>query len=214
MKQSGFSLLELLIVVSIIGLLSVVAIPQYQEYKKKAMQTEAKTTLAILYTKQSSFILSHGYGTPNFSQFGFYPKGIYWYNTGWNGRDRYRGRNNINKSTAVIDSMNLSPEFEGPSEKECPGQDIWKCNSVNIRGACDRINRQENKPCFLKTPSNGSIVALREVDKSQIGEGPSGTREVIVDNIGYRNVEFIIGAINMYDDKWVITEKKRLVNIP
>ena len=213
MKQAGFSLTELLIVVSIIGLLGIMAIPQYQKYKAKAMQTEAKTTLAILYTKQSSFILNHGYGTPNFSQIGFYPKGIYWYNTGWNGRDRHRGRNNINKSTAVIDSMNLSPEYEGPSEKECPGQAIWKCNSVNTRGACDRINRQENKPCFLKTPPDGRIVALRAVDKSQIGE-VSGTREVIVDNVGYKNVEFLIGAVNMHDDKWIMTDKKRLVNIP
>ena len=75
-NQKGFSLIELMVVVAIIGLLSVVAIPQYQKYKRKAMQTEAKTTLAILYTKQSSFISSHGYGTPNFSQIGFYPKGM------------------------------------------------------------------------------------------------------------------------------------------
>ncbi len=210
MKQSGFSLLELLIVVSIIGLLSVVAIPQYQKYKRKAMQTEAKTTLAILYTMQSSFIINHGYGTPNFSQIGFYPKGTYWYNTGWNGNDRYRGQNNINK-TSESNLPNLSPEYEGPLAKTC--QPTWTCNSVNIRGACDRVNRQQGKPCFLRTPSNGRIVALRTVDKSQIGEG-TGTRDVVVDNNGYKDVEFIIGAINMYDDKWIITENQKLVNIP
>ena len=217
MKQSGVSLIELLIALSIISVLGFVAIPQYQEYKKKARQGEAKISLSTLYTMEKVFITNYGYGTPNFSQIGFNPKGIYWYNTGWNGNDRHRGRNNINKSKSDIESMNLTPEFRGPSERECPGKDIWKCNSVNIRGACDHLNKpvdDKDKPCFLKTPSDGRIVALRTVDKSQIGEGTSGTREVIVDNISYRNVDFLIGAINMYDDKWVMTDKKRLVNIP
>ena len=106
----------------------------------------------------------------------------------------------------------MSPEYEGPLAKTC--QTTWTCNSVNIRRACDRVNRQRGKPCFLKTPSDGRIVALRTVDKSQIGEGTSGTREVIVDNISYRNVEFLIGAINMHDDKWIMTENQKLVNVP
>ena len=45
-KQSGFTLIELMVVVGIIGILAVVAIPSYRNYQAKSRTVEAKLALS------------------------------------------------------------------------------------------------------------------------------------------------------------------------
>lgn len=50
-KQKGYTLIELMIVVSIMGILASIAIPSYQDYVKKGKAAEATGTLADLRIK-------------------------------------------------------------------------------------------------------------------------------------------------------------------
>ena len=58
--QQGFTLIELMIVVAIIGILAAVAIPAYQDYTAKAQASEALTLLGGLKTPVSESVSQIG----------------------------------------------------------------------------------------------------------------------------------------------------------
>lgn len=53
--QKGFSLVELMIVVAIIGILAALAVPKFQMFQAKAKQSEAKNNLSHIYTLEMSY---------------------------------------------------------------------------------------------------------------------------------------------------------------
>ncbi len=54
-RKAGFSLVELMIVVAIIGILAALAIPRFQLFQSKARQAEARSNLVHIYTLQLSY---------------------------------------------------------------------------------------------------------------------------------------------------------------
>lgn len=53
-SESGFTLVELMVVVAIIGILSAIAVPNFKKYQAKSKQSEAKIQLAALYQTEIS----------------------------------------------------------------------------------------------------------------------------------------------------------------
>jgi type IV pilus assembly protein PilA len=71
--EKGFTLVELMVVVAIIGLLSAVAIPNFRKYQAKSKMAEAKLQLSSLFTAESAFFADFNIYSTCLSYMGYNP---------------------------------------------------------------------------------------------------------------------------------------------
>ncbi len=72
--RHGFTLVELMIVVAIVGLLASIAIPNFQKYQVRARQREANIALSAIYTAQKGFAANYNTFTACLRQAGYEPE--------------------------------------------------------------------------------------------------------------------------------------------
>ena len=82
-QKKGFSLIELLTTVSIVGTLSVVGIKSYQAQTNKARSAEAKHSLSYVFTAEESFKDIWNAYHENLAAIGAVPSGAYHYDVGF-----------------------------------------------------------------------------------------------------------------------------------
>jgi len=118
-KQSGFTLIELMIVVAIIGILAAIAIPNFLKFQCKSKQSEAKTNLSGLFTAEKTFFGEYNtYGTDLISV-NWQPDGTPLYLYGFNesfpttvpGIPAYTGANNSTYIASVHQDAAGSPRY-------------------------------------------------------------------------------------------------------
>ena len=84
-NRRGFSLTELMIVVAIIGILAVIAIPNFLTYQARAKQSEAKTNLVAIHTSEMAYFAEKNSYIDDFNAIGFAVTGssqLYYYELG------------------------------------------------------------------------------------------------------------------------------------
>ena len=127
-NQGGFSLVELMIVVGIIGILATFAIPRFERFQAKARMAEAKNTLSHIYTLQEAYKLDaqayRGVANSGFGQCASMPAGAREIGLEFVPCDpvrklpRYSYRVNVNSGTSF---RAIANSLTGADNTVCPG---------------------------------------------------------------------------------------------
>jgi type IV pilus assembly protein PilA len=100
--QKGFTLIELMIVVAIIGILAAIAIPNFLRYQAKSRQSEAKTNLGAVFVAETSYFGEQSrYGS--FQEIGYALAGA---SNRYTYRSPAAGGNAASGGTANVDLLN------------------------------------------------------------------------------------------------------------
>ena len=114
--QKGFTLIELMIVVAIIGILAAIAIPNFVAYQAKSKQSEAKVSLGAIFTSAVAYQAEsnnpQSYAPNTISQIGWQPSGTprysFWYQDGVNATGNGSTVTRFNGSSTAATPCNVS----------------------------------------------------------------------------------------------------------
>lgn len=82
-SSAGFSLVELMIVVAILGILASIALPNFSKQSNRAKQAEAKVALNGIFTAENTYFIQSGSYTGCLSNIGYKGDGLTIYKVGF-----------------------------------------------------------------------------------------------------------------------------------
>lgn len=148
-NKNGFSLVELMITVAIIGILALIGIPNYNKFRVKALQSEAKSALANLYVAQKSYYFQRNTYYPSLQVVGFSQLGNVRYNVGF----------------GYIDGTIMDDETGAPLISASTGRGIMDRRFITTKSICSGVGGEgtdTNCNMIVDTPVIQSTAVISE----------------------------------------------------
>ena len=82
-KEKGFSMLEVLITIGLLGVLTAISVPSYNNYLRSSKTAEAKSSLSQIYMAEKTFFIQWRFYTHDLKVIGAMPEGELLYNAGF-----------------------------------------------------------------------------------------------------------------------------------
>jgi type IV pilus assembly protein PilA len=123
--MKGFTLIELMIVVAIIGILAAIAIPNFIKFQARSKQSEAKANLKAMFTAEKAFFQEKDRFSGFVGEVGFAPERNNRYSYFIAGTQTYDDRNGTQASTGTTANAIEADAFKGytvsATALTCPG---------------------------------------------------------------------------------------------
>jgi type IV pilus assembly protein PilA len=183
-RQDGFTLVELMVVVAIIGLLSAVAIPNFKKYQAKAKISEAKLQLSALYTAEASFFSDYNIYHNCLTYMGFDP--------GPESRNRYYA---VGFTTAANIDANAYAAAQNSGLNNAVGTGCPQNNAITAGGL--NATSANAATWFPAGKGIGSQIASTDtyVTNTLLGTQASGTMSYTAAASGVISVDGAFGAV-------------------
>lgn len=192
-QERGFSLVELMVVVAIIGVLATIAIPRVNRFIAKSRQSEAQVNLSSLYTFNKNFWVEFQGYTSDFNAMGFQPEGTLRYNVG------FAGAGNVGPAANFLALKGVALGAVGPA----------------IAGGC-AANSASTLTCCPVGAAAGNLCRSLNGATGAAPPALAGTSVVVAGG-----ATFVAEAIAVLvagspacagGDRWTINENKSMIN--
>jgi type IV pilus assembly protein PilA len=155
--QKGFTLIELMIVVAIIGILAAIAIPAYQDYTIRAQVSEGMNLAAAAKAAVAEFYLNRGRAPVNRQEAGMSP-------THTDTSGKYVASVNVSNGTITITYGNeanavlvTGPQTLALTPYETPDRSVaWRCGAAPVPNGTNLLGTGSNTTAAY--PTNGGTL--------------------------------------------------------